>query len=406
MKTAARPYPGEAASMSSVSEHEVIVVGAGPGGATAAAALAQAGRDVLLLDRQSFPRDKICGDAVSLGAVQIMNDLGMADQVRAAQQRGEFYPLDGMRLVSPSGHTLHADFHRGPAGEESYVAPRLYFDAVIQQHAVESGACYRRAEVAGPLLEDGRVVGVLARENGDNHAFRAPVVIGADGVTSTIMRQLRPETNQHEDTHRAVALRAYIEGIELFPHKVEFFLYDEVLPGYAWIFPAGEDVANIGLGMRLDVFRKHKRNLKKMLSDFLAMPDIRPRLKNSYALRDVAIWQLNFGSQEGLQHAFDGALLVGDAAGFINPLTGGGIHNALISGVLAAQTVDEALRRGDVSRESLCVYEERCNEAMWAGMRKAFFYQRFLLNYPTLVDWLIRLLGQNGSIAQIFISKL
>ncbi len=179
-----------------------------------------------------------------------------------------------------------------------------------------------------------------------------------------------------------------------------------MLPGYAWIFPAGDDVANIGLGMRLDVFRKHKRNLKKMLSDFLAMPDIRPRLKNGRAPRDVAIWQLNFGSQDGLQHTFDGALLVGDAAGFINPLTGGGIHNALISGVLAAQTVDEALRRGDVSRESLCVYEERCNDAMWAGMRKAFFYQRFLLNYPTLVDWLIRLLGQHGGIAQIFVSKL
>ena len=392
--------------MSSVSEHEVIVVGAGPGGATAAAALAQAGRDVLLLDRQSFPRDKVCGDAVSLGAVQILNDLGMGDKVRAAQTRGEFYALDGMRLVSPSGHTLHADFHTGPNGEASYVAPRLYFDAVIQQHAVASGARYRQAEVTGPLLEDGRVTGVLVRENGGSRAVRAPVVIGADGVTSTLMRQLRPEANQHREIHRAVALRAYIEGIELFPHKVEFFLYDEVLPGYAWIFPAGDDVANIGLGMRLDVFRKHKRNLKKMLSDFLAMPDIRPRLKNGRAPRDVAIWQLNFGSQDGLQHTFDGALLVGDAAGFINPLTGGGIHNALISGVLAAQTVDEALWRGDVLRESLCVYEERCNDAMWAGMRKAFFYQRFLLNYPTLVDWLIRLLGQHGGIAQIFVSKL
>lgn len=392
--------------MSSVSEHEVIVVGAGPGGATAATALAQAGRDVLLLDRQSFPRDKICGDAISLGAIQIMNDLGMADKVRAAHERGEFYPLDGMRLVSPSGHTLHADFHRGPAGEASYVAPRLFFDAVIQRHAVDSGARYRQAEVTGPLLEDGRVVGVVTRENGDSRVFRAPIVIGADGVTSTIMRHLRPEANQHVDMHRAVALRAYIEGIELFPHKVEFFLYDEVLPGYAWIFPAGDDVANIGLGMRLDVFRKHKRNLKKMLSDFLAMPDIRPRLKNGRAPRDVAIWQLNFGSQAELQHAFDGALLVGDAAGFINPLTGGGIHNALISGVLAAQTADEALRRGDVSRESLRVYEERCDEAMWPGMRKAFFYQRFLLNYPTIVDWLIRLLGQHGSIAQIFVSKL
>ena len=392
--------------MPSVSEHEVIVVGAGPGGATTAAALARAGRDVLLLDRHSFPRDKVCGDAVSLGAIRILNDLGMGDKVVAAHRRGEFYRLDGMRLVSPSGHTLHADFQRSPTGEESYVAPRLFFDAVIQQHAIECGACFQQAEVKGSLLEDGRVVGVVAQQNGATRTYRAPVVIGADGVTSSIMRQLRPEAEQHRDKHRAVALRAYIEGLELFPHKVEFFLYDEVLPGYAWVFPAGDNVANIGLGMRLDVFRRHKRNLKQMLHDFLAMPDIRARLRNGHTLRDVATWQLNFGSQERLQHAFDGALLVGDAAGFINPLTGGGIHNALISAMLAAETVNEALRRGDVSRQSLRVYERRCDEAMWSGMRRSFFYQRFLLNYPTLVDWLIRFLGRHGGVAKTFVSKL
>jgi geranylgeranyl reductase family protein len=392
--------------MPSVSEHEVIVVGAGPGGAAAATALARMGRDVLLLDRHSFPRDKICGDAVSLGTIQIMNDLGMADKVHAAEVRGEFYRLSGMRLVSPSGHTLHADFHRGPTGEESYVAPRLYFDAVIQQHAVDCGAHFRHAEVTGPLLEDGRVVGVLARQNGDSAAYRAPVVIGADGVTSVIMRNLRPEANQHVDLHRAVALRAYIEDIEIYPHEVEFFLYDEILPGYAWIFPAGDNMANIGLGMRLDVFRKGKRNLKKMLRDFLDMPDIRSRLRNGTAPRDVATWQLNFGSQERLQHVFDGALLVGDAAGFINPLTGGGIHNALISAVLAAETVDDALRRGDVSRESLKIYEQRCEAELGPAMRKSFFYQRFLLNYPMVVDWLIRFLGRHGGIAKTFVSKL
>jgi geranylgeranyl reductase family protein len=392
--------------MPSVSEHEVIVVGAGPGGATAATALARMGRDVLLLDRQGFPRDKVCGDAVSLGTIQIMNDLGMADKVRAAETRGEFYRLNGMRLVSPSGHTLHAEFHRGPSGEESYVAPRLYFDAVIQQHAIDCGVHFRQAEVTGPLLEDGRVTGVLARHNGDSTVYRAPVVIGADGVTSVVMRALRPEPAQHVDMHRAVALRAYIEDIEIYPHEVEFFLYDEILPGYAWIFPAGDNVANVGLGMRLDVFRRHKRNLKKMLRDFLDMPAIRARLNNGTAPRDVATWQLNFGSQEQLQHTFDGALLVGDAAGFINPLTGGGIHNALISAVLAAETVDDALRRGDVSRESLQVYEERCEAAMGPGMRKSFFYQRFLLNYPTVVDWLIRFLGRHGGIAKTFVSKL
>ncbi len=125
------------------------------------------------------------------------------------------------------------------------------------------------------------------------------------------------------DGHRAVALRAYIEDLELYPHEVEFYLYDKILPGYAWVFPAADNMANIGLGMRLDHFRRLKRNLKKMLQDFLEMPAIRERLKHGGVLRDVATWQLNFGSQRNLQHVYDGAVLVGDAAGFINPLTGG-----------------------------------------------------------------------------------
>jgi geranylgeranyl reductase family protein len=392
--------------MQTARERDVIVVGAGPAGATAATALAQQGHDVLLLDRLAFPRDKICGDAISLGCIRIMNDLGMAAGIQEATARGEFYPLEGMRLVGPSGHTLRTTFTNGPNGEESYISPRVYFDAVIQRHAVASGAEFLQAEVKEPIIEDDRVVGVMARTNGHTEAIRARVVVGADGVTSTIMRRLRPEATQHVDGHRAVALRAYIEGIELYPHEVEFFLYDEILPGYAWIFPAGENVANIGLGMRLDRFRLLKKNLKQMLREFLEMPAIRSRLRNGYSVRDVAIWQLNFGSQARLQHAFDGALLVGDAAGFINPLTGGGIENALASGIVAADVITAALRAGDVSRESLLPYEQRCEQKMGADMRKSYLYQRILLNYPGVIDFLIRYLGRHGGIADIFLSKL
>lgn len=392
--------------MQTVSEHEVIVVGAGPGGATTATALAQQGHDVLLIDRQSFPRDKTCGDAISLGCIQIMNDLGMGDKVRDAVARGEFYRLDGMRLVGPSGHVLEADFKRGANGEESYVASRIYYDAVIQQQAVDSGAHFLHAEVKAPIIENGYVVGVMAQANGETKAYRSRIVVGADGVTSSIMRALRPEAEQHEDKHRAVALRAYIKGLDLFAHQVEFFLYDDILPGYAWIFPISEDTANIGLGMRLDRFRDLKKNLKKMLQEFLEMPAIKERAKNGTELRDVAIWQLSFGSQKNMQYAFDGALLVGDAAGFINPITGGGIHNSLISGILAADTITGALGSGDVSRERLKIYEQRCHDEMWSGMRRSYFYQRILLNYPGLIDGLIKYLGRNSGVAQAFISKL
>lgn len=392
--------------MDQAREQEVIVVGAGPSGSATAAALAQKGHNVLLVDRHSFPRDKICGDAVGVGVIKLLYQLGMADKIRAAVERREFYPLQTMRLVSPSGQALQAEFTGGEHGEESYIAPRLYFDAVLQQHAVDSGAHFLQAEVKEPIIENGRVVGVLAQANGETKAYHSQVVVGADGVTSTITRHLRPESGQHRDMHRAVALRAYIDDLEIHPHEVEFYLYREISPGYAWIFPTSDHSANIGLGMRLDIFRRGKRSLKKLLQDFLNMPDIRGRLRQGGILRDVASWPLNFGSQEHLQHAFDGALLVGDAAGLINPLTGGGIHNGLVSAMIAAETIDDALRQGDPSRAALQRYETRYDEEMWSGMRRSFLYQRLLIYYPGLLDLLVRVFRHRTELAKIFLAKL
>ncbi|MEZ4591866.1 MAG: NAD(P)/FAD-dependent oxidoreductase [Chloroflexota bacterium] len=392
--------------MSKMTERDVIVVGAGPGGAAAAAALAQKGYDVLLLDRHDFPRDKTCGDAVPAGAVELLWRLGMREKVAQSVARGELYPLEGMLLVSPRGHELHAKFQHGAHGSDSYVAPRIYFDALIQQHALDSGAEFCVGQAKAPIVENGKVVGVTVQGNGRTQNIRARLVIGADGVTSVITRALRPKAEQHNDGHRAVALRAYIDDIEEIPKEVEFYLYKDILPGYAWIFPIGNNRANIGLGMRLDHFRKRKYSLENMLKDFLEMPAIKKRLLRGGQLRDVATWQLNFGSQKNLQHVFDGAILVGDAAGFINPLTGGGIHNSLVSAEIAAQVADDALQAGDVSRAKMQIYEQLCHDHMWESMRNSFFMQRTFMRFPFIVDFLVKRMKENSQLAQTFLTKL
>jgi flavin-dependent dehydrogenase len=136
------------------------------------------------------------------------------------------------------------------------------------------------------------------------------------------------------------------------------------------------------------------------------MPEIKPRLKRGGELEGIKIWQLNFGSQKKLQHVYDGALLVGDAAGFINPLTGGGIHNALMSSIFAGQTIEEALQRNDTSRESLKIYEDFCHDAMWKGMRRSFFIQRWLLRFPSIADIFFNYAGEDGALAKTFLEKL
>jgi geranylgeranyl reductase family protein len=391
--------------MSQERERDVIVVGAGPSGATAATFLAQQGHDVLLLDRDNFPRDKACGDGIPAGVFRIMRRLGMGDKIAGAEARGELYRVTGMRITSPKGNVIAADFEVSD-GNHSCVSPRTHFDAIIQQHAVESGAEFRLASVKAPLLENGRVVGVQVQANGSTVGIRSKVVVGADGVTSVIARGLRPKEKRHKDEHRAIALRAYIRDLEVFPRQVEFFLYNEILPGYAWIFPTGDGEANIGLGMRLDRFRQLDGDLKQMLQTFLGLPDIRKRVRRGGEIDKVRTWQLNFGSQKNLQNTYDGAILIGDAAGLINPMTGGGIHNSMISAELAAQTIDEALAVGDTSRGALKIFEQRTQEELWPSMKRSYFMQRWLLRFPSLVDFLIVRAQENGSIAQTFLAKL
>jgi len=381
-------------------DHDVIVVGAGPGGATAAMALAQKGYDVLLLDRQNFPRDKVCGDAVPATALDLLLALGMKEKIAAA----DFYYIDKLRLVSPKGYSMDADLEDEHHLIQSAIVPREKFDVLLQEHAVDSGAQFVQAHVKEPILEDGKVAGVRARVNGSDKQFRSKVVIAADGVTSAIARHIR--SDEHVDHHRAVALRAYIEDIDELPHQVEFYLYEEILPGYAWIFPLGEGKANIGLGMRLDTFRQKNYNLKQMLAQFMEMPDIRKRLKNGGQLHDIATWQLNFGSQKNIQRVYDGALLIGDAAGFINPLTGGGISNALISARLAVESVHQAFLKEDFSADSLRVYEDYCKQELWRGLRRSYYLQRVMELTPFVVDWIVRRAQQHGEFAQTFMTKL
>ena len=141
------------------------------------------------------------------------------------------------------------------------------------------------------------------------------------------------------------------------------------------------------------------------MDQFLDLAPIKSRLRQGTKINGVATWQLNFGSQD-MRRAYDGAVLIGDAAGLINPLTGGGISNGLQSAMIAADVVDNALTVGDLSSGALSTYERLLDDRLRSGMRRSYLIQRALLSYPRWVDWLIRWGGSNSSLAKIFIEKL
>lgn len=381
-------------------QREIIIVGAGPSGATAAIALCQKGHDVLLIDRQQFPRDKPCGDGIPVGVTEILYELGLKEPF---DQAG-FYPLDKVRLISPAGHIYESKMKKGKQGALAHVIPRQQFDALLQEQAVRAGAEFCQARIKEPIIENGQVKGVRANGSQGLQEIQARLVLAADGATSVIGRALQPE--RPSDVHRAVALRAYIEELEVRPHQVEFFLHKDILPGYAWIFPMDAHKANIGLGMRLDEFRQQPYTLEQLLEKFLALPFIRQRVQGNGRLQAPATWQLTFGSQKRFQRAYDGALLLGDAGWLIDPLTGGGIENGMMSALLAAQVAHQALEQGDCSRRTLQAYDRACQAALWPVLRRSYWVQRWVLRFPYLLDWLIKYAHNHPYVVGALLAKL
>ncbi len=386
-------------------DHEVVVVGSGPAGAFTAALLAGQKHDVLLLDKEDFPREKVCGDAISAQVLELLGNAGMIEAINGAIARGVFYPLHLMRLVSPHGYSQTYPLHKSANNYSAVVAPRLYFDDLIRQQAIRAGAAFRQLKATALIYNRDQVSGVSVIKNSSPFEIRAKIVVAADGVASTLAHSLRAG-RQHTNTHRAIALRAYASNLELYPHEVEFYIYEGILPGYAWIFPLADNRANIGLGMRLDHYHRKPRNLKKMLDHFLSLPLIKNRIKPGFTIENIASWPLKFGSQPGLKYAFNGALLVGDAGGFISPLTGGGIHRSLLSGQLAAGVIHEALAKNDYTINTLGRFDLLCRKELLKQLRQTYFLTNTLLRFPGLVDLFVRRFTDKSLLARVFTGKL
>jgi len=381
---------------------DVIVVGAGPAGSAAACDLAGRGHDVLLLDRCSFPRDKACGDGVTPGAIAILNDLGLEAEIRAA----EFYPINGIRIGTPGGRTWETSFLAKREGAAFYIAPRFRLDAMVQRRAVELGAEFVQADVKSFLRRDGRIGGVVMRAtDGAETPVESRIVIGADGATSAVARALR-DGGRRPLERRAVAVRAYLDGIETLPNRVEFYFHRRFLPGYGWIFPLGERSANVGVFVRAGLLARRGLTLTALLAEFLETPPVRARLAAGHQVRDVKSWQLALGGCGSIRRAGGGALLVGDAAGVVDPLRGEGIRNALISARIAAEVASEALRRDDASYAVLAEYERRCERIIDPSLCRSHRVERWVANSPWRVNALFAIANRAPKCFDWFLNRL
>lgn len=378
-------------------KYDVIVAGAGPAGTTAASYLAGRGCRVLMIDRAGFPRDKICGDGIPPGTVTLLQQIGAGQQI---EQAG-FFPIHGFRFVTPRG-TVFDTAASSKNGQDFFIAPRRKFDHILFEHALGRGAEFLRAQITGPLLADGRVAGVRLRSAQTERELAAPMVIAADGATSAIARGLSPagaETGQP-----FLATRAYVTGLQTLSHKVEFHFTDELWPGYGWVFPLSESSANVGVGLLTTRYRRDRVPLHRLLERFLNSRPFRDRLLPDMRTEQRASWPIPMAFSRRFQRAFPGALLVGDAARLVDPLSGEGIHNAVQSALLAAQVTFNALQQNPFSGEYMDEYNRLCARHVWPVLSRSLLLQKGMLHTPFLVEGVFRLANLNHKLLSLMFS--
>ncbi|OQY25472.1 MAG: hypothetical protein B6I34_02065 [Anaerolineaceae bacterium 4572_32.1] len=361
---------------------QVIVVGAGPAGASAAFFLAQAGVDVLLVDQAAFPRNKPCGDGVSSSGLAVLERMGLLDWVLD----GGFLEPQELLLIAPDGTAARdrPDPHDGLS--YGYVIPRIKLDTALVERAVAAGArLQEKTHITGLERLNAHRVRLAGRTAGHAVTLEASLVIAADGGQSSLTRRLGLVPGPPE----LVAVRGYMKGDKGDPKLLEIHWEESILPGYGWIFPLGNGRVNVGIGAYSKVVRRRGLDLHQQLQKLLA--------QNSYARSRLGCAEFT-GPVRGHPLRTDAdrvtpfapnVLIAGEAAGLVNPLTGEGIGPALECGEMAAAHACRALESGNFSATSLAGYGCAFHQKFDTIHRSARLL-RWLLSYRWIVNRVVR----------------
>ena len=332
--------------------YDVVVVGGGPAGSWTAKHAAEGGASVLLLERdREIGLPVRCAEGVGVD--------GLREQIPEFPESWIAQWIDGAFIVAPDGREVEAY-----SGEKGVVLHRKLFDAGLAQRASESGAeIVTKASVLGLIREGGFVRGVTVSHLGETYEIRSRIVVGADGIESRVGRWAGIRT-QTPFTEMESCAQMTLSNLDMDPTKVIFWIGKEWAPGgYFWLFPKGPGVANVGLGI------SGKFSREKKAIDYLKS-FVEQKFPKASILTLVA-GGVPCGPQLD-ELVCDGLMLVGDAAHHTDPLSGGGIVNALIGGKMAGEVAAEAVHKQDFSKKQLSRYQKQWERKMKKVLQLAY----------------------------------
>ena len=390
-----------------MSRSQVLIIGGGPAGSSAAYFLAKQGIKVTLLDKDRWPRDKVCGGGLTTNCLPVLEKMDVIEQV---EQKADF-KYDGYIIHSAEGEQIKAPVRRraenGPSKQipYCYVIKRDSFDEILLNKAKKAGANVQTG-VEAKRVEEGEPSKVITK---DGRAFEADILIVADGSGGPITRHFT------KDLHKgsAIAVRGYYSGVKDVGSVIEFFLDDELGFGYGWLFPLGDGRINTGIGLDAAFLKRRKKNVRQVFEEMLEKPQLKERMADAKLEGKLEAFPLRMGFDKGaFRH--NRVLFVGDSAKLIYPLSGEGIAYALQSGEIAANTITEVYQTELPDYKKLARYEIECRESfsdfkyatrlqmlMSRPKVQRFFYKNSLYDYD-LSQRAIGILEHSSDVSTFF----
>ncbi|MBD2766666.1 geranylgeranyl reductase family protein [Hymenobacter sp. BT664] len=381
--------------------HDICILGAGPGGATAALHLAHAGHRCLLLDRATFPRDKICGDALSGKVLSELRRISEELPGRLAAAPTQV-PSWGIDFFAPNGRRLaipfKPKFNKATDRAAGHVAKRLDFDNFLVEEVRRHPEIDFREHVDVARTERTPDGWQLFDKAGQELAT-CRLLLVANGAQSDFARKVAGHAL--EPDHHCAGLRTYYDNVAgLSPDNfIELHFIKDFLPGYLWVFPLPNGQANVGVGMLSKTVAAKKINLRQRLDEILAThPTLAPRFAQARRLGPVRGFGLPLGSK---RRPLSGAnyLLLGDAGSLIDPFSGEGISHAMVSGRHAAHWAAQAVTTADCSPAFLKNYDQAVYNRLGQELRLSRVMQR-LLNFPSLFNIVANRAANNPTLAE------
>ena len=374
---------------------DVVVVGAGPGGATAAGLLARSGLEVTLLDRSAFPREKTCGDALTPRAVAVLAELGLLDALGS-----DAISVDRIEIVGPAGGSLTIPLKAPPgAAEPCLVVRRRTLDDAILRWAEAGGARFV-APARVSRVEGGSAGARVIGHDGDARTeWRARVAIIATGSD---VGMLKRSGLLKKTPPLMLASRTYYEGACAPVDRLQFRFDGLRLPAYGWLFPLPGNRWNVGAMVYPP--RRDPAAARRALDSFLAEPGVAAMLDGARRTRKPEGYPLR-GDFETAPTGGPATLLVGDAAGLVNPMTGEGIDYALESACIAAELIRRRLKGGTLPAQVISEYDDLLRQRYQRLFRFSRRVREFALR-PLLLDRLVALGHRRAELAALLMEIL